>query len=100
MLSVTWWRSYIRPTIWTSGSLIFASSWDQRINDLRSDVNHRFDDLKEWIRAEFRRVDERIDHLAGRLEKVAGRFENVEGRLEKVEGRLGALEARFEHPVT
>ena len=28
---------------------------DQRIDDLRSEVNHRFDDLKEWIRAEFRR---------------------------------------------
>ena len=30
--------------------------------------DRRIDDLKEWIRAEFRRVDERIDHLAGAVE--------------------------------
>jgi len=56
-------------------------------------MNHRFEDLKEWIRAEFRRMDERIDHLAGRVEKV-------EARLERVEGRFDKLEARFEQPAT
>ena len=64
-----------------------------QINDLRSEMNHRFEDLKEWIRAEFRRMDERIDHLAGRVEKV-------EARLERVEGRFDKLEVRFEQPAT
>jgi predicted nuclease with TOPRIM domain len=60
--------------------------WDRRIDDLRSEVNHRFDDLKEWIRAEFRRIDERIDHLAGRVERLEAPFDK--------------LEARFEQPTT
>lgn len=36
---------------------------DKRIDDLRSEMSHRFDDLKDWIRAELRRIDERIDRL-------------------------------------
>ena len=57
--------------------------WDRRIDDLRSEVNHRFDDLKEWIRAEFRRLDERIDHLAGLVERLDARFDKLEARFEQ-----------------
>jgi hypothetical protein len=47
--------------IWSAVAVIVIAHWvmvfyqtrhlDRRINDLRSDLNHRFDDLKEWIRA-------------------------------------------------
>ena len=41
---------------------------DKRIDDLRAEinarfaeVNHRFDDLKDWIRSEVKRLEERIE---------------------------------------
>ncbi|HXJ96112.1 MAG TPA: hypothetical protein VMT20_25005 [Terriglobia bacterium] len=39
------------------------SAIDKRIDDLRSEMNHRFDDLKDWIRSEVRRLEERIEHV-------------------------------------
>ena len=40
---------------------------DKRIDDLKSEMNHRFDaidkridDLKDWVRSEMRRIEERI----------------------------------------
>ncbi len=44
-------------------------------------LDQRIDDMKEWIRAEFRRIDERIDHLAGRVERLEARFDKLEARL-------------------
>ncbi len=35
---------------------------DKRIDDLRAKLNHRFDDLKDWIRSEVQRLEERIEH--------------------------------------
>jgi len=34
-----------------------------RISDLKWSMDKRFDDLKDYIRSEFKRVDERIDRL-------------------------------------
>jgi len=42
---------------------------NKRIDDLRSEINHRFDDLKDWIRAELRRIEERLDRLEHPLVK-------------------------------
>ena len=43
---------------------------DKRIDDLRAEinarfaeVNHRFDDLKDWIRSEVKRLEERIERM-------------------------------------
>jgi len=36
---------------------------DKRIDDLRAELNHRFDDLKDWIRSEVKRLEERIEHI-------------------------------------
>ena len=36
---------------------------DKRIDDLRAELNHRFDDLKDWIRSEVQRLEERIEHV-------------------------------------
>jgi Tfp pilus assembly protein PilN len=35
----------------------------KRIDDLRAEINHRFDDLKDWIRSEVKRLEERIQHV-------------------------------------
>ncbi len=40
---------------------------NRRIDDLRSEINHRFDDFKDWIRAELRRIEERLDRLEHRV---------------------------------
>ena len=49
---------------------------DKRIDDLRVEVNHRFDDMKEWIKSEFRRLDERVDNLADKIDKLEVRTEH------------------------
>jgi Tfp pilus assembly protein PilN len=36
---------------------------DKRIDDLRAEINHRFDDLKDWIRSEVKRLEERIERI-------------------------------------
>ena len=41
----------------------FKQAVDNRFGDLRGEMNHRFDDLKDWIRAELRRIDGRIDSV-------------------------------------
>jgi len=43
---------------------------DKRIDDLRAEmnarfaeINHRFDDLKDWIRSEVKRLEDRIERI-------------------------------------
>jgi hypothetical protein len=36
---------------------------NKRFDDFRVAIDKRFDDLKDYIRSEFKRVDERIDRL-------------------------------------
>ncbi len=36
---------------------------DKRIDDLRADMNTRFADLKDWIRSEVRRIEDRLERL-------------------------------------
>jgi len=43
---------------------------DKRIDDLRAamngrlgEINHRFDDLKDWIRSEVKRLEDHIERL-------------------------------------
>jgi Tfp pilus assembly protein PilN len=36
---------------------------DKRIDDLRAELNHRFDDLKDWIRLEVKRLEDRIEDV-------------------------------------
>jgi hypothetical protein len=38
-------------------------------------VDKRFDDLKDWIRAELRRIDERLDSLTERVAKIEEKLE-------------------------
>ena len=36
---------------------------NKRLDDLRSEVNHRFDDLIRYIEARFKAVEDRLDRL-------------------------------------
>lgn len=36
---------------------------NRRIDDLRSSMENRFDDLKDWIHSEIRRLEDRIERL-------------------------------------
>jgi hypothetical protein len=36
---------------------------DRRINDLRDSINNRFDDLRDLLKSEIKRVEERIERL-------------------------------------
>jgi hypothetical protein len=38
-----------------------------RMSDFKGAIDKRFDDLKDYIKSEFRRVDERIDRLESPL---------------------------------
>jgi hypothetical protein len=38
-----------------------------RMTDLRTSIDNRFDDLKDYMKSEFKRVDERIDRLESPL---------------------------------
>ena len=49
-------------------------------------------DFRAETRANFERVDKRLDNVDGYLDKIDGRFDKVEGRLGNVEGRLDRIE--------
>jgi archaellum component FlaC len=43
---------------------------DRRIDDLRDSMNKRFDDMRDLIKSEIKRVEERIDRVEERLERL------------------------------
>jgi len=58
---------------------------DRRIDDLRDSVNNRFDDLRDLLKSEVKRVEESIGH--------------VDTRVQRVEQRLDRIDDRLEHPI-
>jgi len=57
-----------RNSFWFTSRVWSIGDLDKRIDDLRGEmsarfgeVNHRFDDLKDWIRSEVKRLEGRID---------------------------------------
>jgi predicted nuclease with TOPRIM domain len=67
------------------GYLLGIYFQNRRIDDLRSSVNSRFDDLRDLLKSEVKRLEDSI-----------GR---VDGRVERVEKRLDRIEDRLEHPI-
>lgn len=58
------------------------------IDDMRADMNRRFDD-----------VDRRFDQVDRRFDQVDGRFEQVDGRFEQMENRLLHIEKRYDGQI-
>jgi hypothetical protein len=61
--------------------LLGIFSQNRRIDDLRVSINNRFDDFRDLLKSEVKRLEERFDH-------VDQRFDHVDERLD-----------RLEHPV-
>ena len=65
---------------------------DERIGDLRADMNNRFDQQNKYIDARFTAVDQRFDAVDQRFDAVDQRFDAVDQRFDAVDRRLGRLE--------
>jgi predicted nuclease with TOPRIM domain len=61
------------------------SHLDRRIDDLRDSMTKRFDDLRDLLKSEVKRLEDRMERL--------------DGRLARVEERLDHLDERLQHPV-
>jgi predicted Holliday junction resolvase-like endonuclease len=75
MVSLTWSQvgTLIGALVVVMGA--FAYHMDKRFDALQNQMNHRFDDLKDWVRAELRRIDERLDSLTERITKIEEKLE-------------------------
>jgi DNA anti-recombination protein RmuC len=68
-------------------AVMAREAWtDERLDDLRENVNQRFDD-----------VDRRFDQVDRRFDQVDKRFEQVDKRFEQVDKRLDAMQADMKH---
>jgi hypothetical protein len=45
------------------GYLLGIFSQNRRIDDLRVSINNRFDDLRDLLKSEVKRLEERFDHV-------------------------------------
>jgi len=64
---------------------LMRESWtDERLDDFRGEVGHRFDEVDRRFSA----VDKRFDEIDKRFDKVDERFEKVDQRFERIEGEL------------
>ena len=48
---------------------------NSKINDLRSSTDQRFDDLKDFIRSEVHRLEDRMHRLEDRMDRLEERLE-------------------------
>ena len=48
---------------------------NSKINDLRSSTDKRFDDLKDFIRSEVHRLEDRMHRLEDRMDRLEERLE-------------------------
>lgn len=62
------------------------------IDDMRSDMNRRFDEVDR----RFEQVDRRFEQFEIRFEQIETRFD---GRLELVENRIGAMDHRLSQRI-
>lgn len=58
---------------------------DRRIDDLRDSINKRFEDLRDLLKSEVKRLEERFDHVDERFHHVEERFDQVDKRLDRLE---------------
>jgi len=58
---------------------------DHRIDDLRDSINKRFEDLRDLLKSEVKRLEERFDHVDERFEGVDRRFDSVDKRFDRLE---------------
>jgi hypothetical protein len=52
------------------GYLLGIFFQNRRIDDLRDSIGHRFEDLRDLLKSEVKRLEERFDHVDERLERL------------------------------
>jgi hypothetical protein len=52
------------------GYLLGIFSQNRRIDDLRVSINNRFDDFRDLLKSEVKRLEERFDHVDERLDRL------------------------------
>ena len=62
---------------------------DAKTDQLRDDMNRRFD-----------RVDERFDDVYARFDSMDERFDQMDVRFDRLEGRVAALEPHGQRPAS
>lgn len=63
-------------------AVMAREAWtDERLDDLKENVNQRFDV-----------VDRRFDEVDKRFDKVDKRFDKVDARLDKIDGRIDSMQ--------
>jgi hypothetical protein len=60
------------------GYLLGIFFQNRRIDDLRDSIGHRFEDLRDLLKSEVRRLEERLDHMDERFDRVDERLERLE----------------------
>jgi archaellum component FlaC len=71
-------------------AVMAREAWtDERMDDLKENVNQRFDQVDK----RFEQVDKRFDQVDKRFEQVDQRFDQVDKRFEQVDKRLDILQA-------
>ena len=53
--------------------LLGIFSQNRRIDDLRVSINNRFEDLRDLLKSEVKRLEERFDHVDERLDRLEHR---------------------------
>ncbi len=75
---------------------IWIASWSQnkRFDDLRGDINRRFEEVNRRFDDVSRRFGELQGDINRRLDQVNVRLERIEGKLDGHEARIVRLEER------
>jgi chromosome segregation ATPase len=67
------------------GYLLGIFFQNRRIDDLRDSMNTRFEDLRDLLKSEIKRLEERLGRMEGRLDHVDQRLDRMDQRLERLE---------------
>ncbi len=93
-------------TKWIIGTLVLLAGLmsaqfvgvNARIDDLRADMNARFDSVNarfDGVNARFDGVDARFDGVDARMDRIETRMDRIETRLDSFDERLRNVEIAF-----
>jgi predicted transcriptional regulator len=66
----------------------FETRIEKAVNDLRGDMNSRFDKMEKSVDARFEKIDARFEKIDARFEKIDVRFEKIDVRFEKMNDKM------------
>jgi flagellar capping protein FliD len=60
------------------GYLLGIFFQNRRIDDLRDSISKRFEDLRDLLKSEVKRLEERLDHMDQRFDRLDERLDRME----------------------